>query len=102
MLPRISVRLVEKFGIEYPVLSDPGNSVAKKFGLVFRLAQSLYPIYDNFGIDVATTNGDNSLQLPLPATYIIDSHQKVRYFFADVDHTVRLDPEIMLNEIAKI
>ena len=102
MLPQISVKLVQKLGLQYPVLSDQGNSVAKEYGLVFRLAESLHPIYNNFGIDVASTNGDNSYQLPLPATYIIDSHQKIRYSFADVDHTVRLDPEIMLNEIAKI
>ena len=102
MLPKISAALVKKLALLYPVLSDIGNNVAKKYGLVFKLAESLHPIYNKFGIDVPSANGDNSHQLPLPATYIIDSQQMIRYYFADVDHTIRLDPQIMLEEIAKI
>lgn len=102
MLPQISVELVKKLGLEFPVLSDQGNKVAKTYGLVFKLAESLNPIYNKFGIDVPSTNGDDSHQLPLPATYIVDSQQKIRYSFIDVDHTVRLDPEVIIREIAKI
>lgn len=102
MLQQISVELVKKLGLEFPVLSDQGNIVAKKYGLVFKLAESLHPIYNNFGIDVPSTNGDDSYQLPLPATYIVDTHQKICYSFIDVDYTVRLDPEVMINKLTKI
>lgn len=102
MLQEVTSMLVKKQGLQYPVLCDQGNHVASKFGLVFTLADSMQPLYNSFGIDIPATNGDNSYQLPLPATYILDRNGIIRFSFIDVDHTTRLDPEIMIQEIAKL
>ncbi len=102
MLQKIAVSLVNKLDLKYKVLFDLGNNVAGKYGLAFRIAESLQPIYNKFGIDIPSTNGDSSYEVPLPATYIIDPEGIIRFSFVDVDHTTRLDPEIMIQEIAKI
>ncbi len=102
MLPRIAIALVNKLDLEYQVFFDKGNNIARQYGLAFKIADSLQPIYSSFGIDIPTTNGDSSYELPLPATYLIDTERIIRYTFVDVDHTTRLDPEIMIKEISKI
>lgn len=102
MMKNITSSLVKKLGLDFPVLCDQGNQVAKKYGLVFTLAESVQPIYKEFGIDLPAANGDSSHQLPLPATYIIDQNRTVRYYFVDADHTTRLDPSIMLHELKKL
>lgn len=102
MLKIITSALVAKHGLGFPVLCDLGNEVAKKYGLVYTLAEAVQPIYKDFGIDLPQTNGDDSQQLPIPATYIVDHTSTIRYFFADVDHTTRLDPDTMLKELAQL
>jgi len=98
-MENISSLLVKKLNLKFPVLCDLGNDVAKTYGLVFTLADSLQPIYSKFGIDLLRTNGDSSHQLPLPATYILDNSGIVTFSFVDVDHTVRLDPDVMLEHV---
>lgn len=99
MLKNISGLLAQKLGLEFPLLCDTGNIVAKKFGLVFTLADSLQTVYEGFGIDLVKANGDSSHQLPLPATYILNSNGTVAFAFVDVDHTTRLDPEVMIEKL---
>jgi peroxiredoxin len=99
MVRSISGAFVEKLGLEYPVLSDGGNSVAGQFGLVHTLPETLQPIYSKFGIDLAKANGDTSHQLPLPATYILDQEGVVTFSYVDADYTIRLDPDVMLTEL---
>lgn len=99
MLKSISGLLVKKLGLQFPVLCDQGNLVAQSFGLVYTLSDSIQPIYSEFGIDLVKTNGDTSQSLPLPATYIINSEGTITYSFVDADHSIRLDPEIMLEQL---
>jgi peroxiredoxin len=99
MLKSISALLVQKLGLQFPLLCDTGNVVAKKFGLVYTVADSLQAVYEGFGIDLDKANGDDSHQLPLPATYILNSDGRVAYSFVDVDHTTRLDPEVMIAKL---
>ena len=53
-------------------------------------------------IDLAGANGDSSQQLPLPATYIIKRDGTIAFNFVDVDHTNRLDPELMLDTLKSL
>ncbi len=91
--PDHSLSTAEKNELAFEVLSDEGNGVARAFGLVFKLAAEIKPIYDNFGIDLVKQNGDESYELPITATYVIAGDGTVRKAFVDPDHTRRLDPE---------
>ncbi len=102
MLPELSTALAKKLNLEYEVLSDIGNTISRKYGLVFKLAESLQPIYSGFGIDIPLANGDTSLELPLPATYIIDQGGTIQLASMDVDYTVRLDPEDIIAFLDKM
>ncbi len=84
--------MAEKQGLTYDLLSDPGNTVAQKFGLVFHLHDEMQSIYDEFGLDLPVWNDDDSFDLPVPATYVIDTQSVIRMAFVDPDYTRRLDP----------
>ena len=88
--------------LTFEILSDPGNQVAQKFGLVHTLPEDLKKIYLQFGIDVPKYNGDDSWRLPLAARFIIDREGVIRYAAMDVDHTNRPDPEHTLEALETI
>lgn len=101
-LPDQSLSTVEKNELEFPVLSDVGNQVAKQFGIVFTLPAELRPIYESFGIDVAKHNGDDTFELPCPATYVIDGSGTIQYSFVHSDYTLRAEPAEILEVLKNL
>ena len=91
-MPDKSLSTAEKNELAFEVLSDAGNQVAHSFGLVFSLAEELRPIYSSFGIDIPAFNGDDTFELPMPATYVIDTDGTIVHAFVDTDYTKRLEP----------
>ncbi|MDH3391733.1 MAG: redoxin domain-containing protein [Desulfobulbaceae bacterium] len=101
-LPDNSLSTAEKLALDFEVLSDVGNKVARNFGLVFKLTEKMQEIYKNFGIDLVLANGDQSYELPIPATYVIAQDSIIQLASADADYTNRLDPEIIIAELYKL
>ncbi len=101
-LPDNSLSTAEKLALDFEVLSDVGNKVARDFGLVFKLTEKMQEIYKNFGIDLVLANGDQSYELPIPATYVIAQDSIIQLASADADYTNRLDPEIIIAELHKL
>ena len=97
--PDASLSTKEKNELSFEVLSDRGNVLAKQLGLVFALPESLRPIYNNFGINIPAHNGDDTFELPLPATYVLSADGTIVYSFADADYTKRLDPAEIIKAL---
>ncbi|MFA6984664.1 MAG: peroxiredoxin-like family protein [Arenimonas sp.] len=95
--PDASLTTQMKHDLKFPVLSDAGNKIARKFGLVFTLDDGLKKIYDAFGIDLLAHNGDGSLELPVPATYLIGSDGVVLASYVNLDYRERLEPEVAIG-----
>lgn len=85
--------------LEYEVLSDVGNLVARSYGLVYPLGAEMRRIYQGFGTDLAQYNGDSSWELPLPGTFVIGRDMTIRFSFVDADYTRRLEPAIILDSL---
>jgi peroxiredoxin len=83
--------------LRFPVLSDPGNAVARQFGLVYRLPEGLEGLYRAIFINLPLANGDQSWELPIPATYVLERDGTVLFAFADVDHRKRAEPAEILE-----
>jgi len=98
-LPDISRQQVSDLQLDFEVLSDAGNAVARQFGLVFTLPEILRPVYAAWGIDLPASNGDDSFELPVPATYIVDRDGLIRYHFIDSDYTRRCEPALVLEQL---
>jgi len=95
-LPKTAQVTAEKNGLTFHVLSDEGNRVARQFGLVFDLPEDLKVFYKVLGIDLPASNGDESWQLPLPATYLIGRDGIIRDVFVNTDYVKRMEPDDML------
>ena len=87
--------------LRFPVLSDEGNHVARKFGLVYRLPKDLQAIYESIMTKLPGYNGDQSWELPLAATYIVQRDGKISYARIDADWRHRPEPEDILRAINK-
>ncbi len=91
--PDNSLTVKQKHGLEFEVLSDQGNEVARQFGLVFRVDDATNEALKIFGIDIEASNGNASQELPLPATYVIAGDGSIAGAFADADYTKRMEPD---------
>ena len=54
---------------------------------------------DGLGIDLARFNGDESWELPLTATFVIDRTGTIVYASADPDYTARAEPSEVVAAI---
>lgn len=100
--PDKSLDQVSASKLTFEVLSDISNKLAKQCGLVFTLPESLRPIYAEWQLDIPGHNGDDSFELPMPATFIIDTDGIIKYAFIDMDYTQRLEPDIIIEQLKNI
>jgi peroxiredoxin len=94
--------LIQDKNLSFELVSDPGNRVAKKFGLVYQVPEDLKQLYLKFGINLESSNNDDSWTLPIPARYIVDRNAVIRYVEADPDYTVRLDPQHTIEALKSL
>lgn len=78
--------------LRFPLLSDAGNNVARQFGLVYRVPPQQESVYRRAFVNLPFTNGDDSWELPIPATYIVDRDGTILYASANEDYTERPEP----------
>lgn len=90
--PDVTMSTVEKHALTFPVLSDHDNAVARRFNLVYEMTAENIENYRAKGRDVPAMNGTDRWELPIPATYVIDRDQVIRYAFVDTNHRVRAEP----------
>ena len=87
-----SAQLKKENGYTYPILYDKDNETAKQFGLAFILSEPLRPIHEAFNMDIPEHNGNNSFELPIPATYVINQQREIIYAHINANWMVRADP----------
>ena len=90
---------IEKQGITFDLLSDPGNDYAAKLGLRFKLPDDLKAVYLDFGIDLAAHNGESSWTLPMPGRFVVDRAGIVRAVDVDPDYQYRPEPQKTVDDI---
>lgn len=100
--PDASWNTAQTNALGFPVLSDQGNQVARRFGLVFTLDESLRQLYPALGIDLSAHNGDGSGELPVPATYLVGSDGRVVDVWLDTDYRRRPEPAAVIARIRAI
>jgi len=101
-LPDTSLETKEKLELSFTVLSDVGNKLAREIGIVFKQPERMGGLLKNFGVDFEKRNGDASLEVPVPATFLVDEKGVIRNAFVDADYTKRLEPETALKWIDEL
>ncbi|HEY1954330.1 MAG TPA: peroxiredoxin-like family protein [Polyangiaceae bacterium] len=90
---------IEKKQLTFPVLTDAHNAVAREYGLVFGLSDAMKALQTGFGNPIPKFNGDDSWELPMPGTFVIDGSGVVRLAHVDPDYTRRLEPAAILDAL---
>lgn len=96
-----SRKSVRENGLDFPILSDPGNIVAAAFGLRFALPAYLIELYTSLGNTLPQFNGDDSWTLPMPGRFVIGSDGVIAYAEVNPDYTRRPEPADMLPAIRR-
>ena len=85
--------------LRFPLLSDAANKVARQFHLSYRVPAAQEAIYRRAFVNLPFTNGDDSWELPIPATFIVDRDSTILYASANEDYTDRPEPMEILSAI---
>ncbi len=78
--------------LRFPLLSDAGNKFARQFGLTYRVPAPQEAVYRRAFVNLPFTNGDESWELPIPATFILDRDGTILCASANEDYTDRPEP----------
>jgi len=101
-LPDKSLSTVEQNALEFDALSDVGNRVARSFGLVYALPDELRAVLISNNKALPMFNGDDSWELPVPATYVIGRDGRVVLASVQIDYRQRLAPEEIVAALQNI
>ncbi|OLC98113.1 MAG: hypothetical protein AUH86_05935 [Acidobacteria bacterium 13_1_40CM_4_58_4] len=89
--------MADQHKLRFPLLSDAGNQVARQFGLVYRVPDYQQAVYRRAFINLPFANGDESWELPIPATYIFGRDGTALYASANADYMERPEPADILK-----
>lgn len=95
-LPDYTASTQSQNQLAYPVLSDKGNAVAKRYDIAFELAPQIVERFKG-SFELSRFNGDNDNLLPHPATFVIDRQGIVRFAHFDPDYTLRAEPQDVIG-----
>jgi peroxiredoxin len=100
--PDFTLSTVQEKGLAFPVFSDVGNYVARRYGLVFVLSDALQDLQKKFENEVPRFNGD-SWELPMPGTFIISTDRPagVGRFRLPTTARARRDPRLPRESLAE-
>jgi len=93
---------VEHRGLDFPLLSDVGNRVARQYGLVYGVDSLMRSLFADFGLDLPSVNGAASWELPVPATFLVTPDTRVRWAYVESDYRRRAEPEHVLRALAEL
>ena len=96
-LPDNSLDTVNKNALTFDVLSDVRNEVARSYGLVYSLPEEIRAALRSNNKALPSINGDDSWELPVPATYVVARDQHVALAYIEVDYRKRLEPKALLT-----
>src|SRR6266550_5712384 len=100
--PDHSRALAEKLELTFALLSDMGNQVARQFGIVFTIAEAVRGAHKQVCANLPALNGDNSWELPMAGTFLVDQSGTVRLAFVHPDFTRRLDPSVVIARLNEL
>jgi peroxiredoxin len=98
-----NVEFGQTHDVAFDLLSDADQQVNRIYKLHFRFPELLRDIYvKSFELDLSNLNADNSWELPVPATYVIDSDGLVFARFVEMNYLRRMEPEDILLQLRKL
>ena len=84
--------MADQHHLRFPLLSDSHNELARQFGLVYRVPDEQQALYRRTFVNLPLANGDDSWELPIPATFVVNQDGTISSADANPDYTARPEP----------
>lgn len=97
--PDESLTLREKKELTFTVLSDPGNVLAARFGIVMTPSPDVIEAQLKLGLDLTQGNADGTTAIPMPTAVVIDADRVVRWVDVHPDYSTRSEVSDILAAI---
>jgi 3-oxoacyl-[acyl-carrier protein] reductase len=97
--PDGSLSMQEKNALKFPVLSDPGNAIARALGVLTTPSDEALATQREHGLDLTETNADGTAELPMPTTAVLDATGRLRWLDVHPDYTTRSEPDAILDAL---
>ena len=94
--PDGSLSMQEKNDLEFAVLSDPGNVLARAAGVLTEPTAESRRSQLELGLDLAAVNADGGAGLPMPTAAILDPSLTVRWIDVHPNYATRSEPTEIL------
>ena len=100
--PKNTADLVEQKNLGFLFGTDKDNTLATKLALSFELTEKTVERYKGYGINLPESNDSDVWQLPIPATYIVDTDGTIVWAYVDEDYSKRADYIQVVKELRKL
>jgi peroxiredoxin len=100
--PDGSLTMQQKNGLAFTVVSDPGNAIAGRLGILTQPSQEARAAQLQLGLDLAGVNADGTVTLPMPATVILDASRTVRWIDVHPDYSTRTEPWQVIGALGSL
>lgn len=100
--PQVPERLVEikrRHGLEFPVASDLGNALGRRFGVLYEFDEASKAAARAKGGFIGDTTGTGTWELPMPTVVVIDRQGVVAFADVSPDWLVRTEAEPILDAV---
>ena len=97
-LPEKAKQTAQVNDLEIVALHDKASAVARAYGIVFKLPEPIIPAYRD-KLKLPEYNGNDAMELPLSATYVIDKSGRITYAFLDADYKKRAEPADVIKAV---
>jgi peroxiredoxin len=97
--PDGSLSMLEKQGLAFAVLSDPGNQLATAAGILTRPSEEARAAQLEFGLDLTEVNADGSVTLPIPTVAILGADATARWIDVHPDYSTRTETDEIITAL---
>lgn len=95
--PDGSLSSQQKNALAFPVMSDPGNVLADRLGILTTPSAQAQAAMAQLGLDLTAANADGTPTLPMPTVVIADADHTIRWIDVHPDYTNRTEVADIIN-----
>jgi peroxiredoxin len=97
--PDGSVSTQEKNELTFTVLSDPGNTIANRLGVMTAPTEDAQAAQRALGLHLPDANADGSYGLPMPTVLVVDPTGVIRWIDVHANYTTRTEVSDILTAL---
>ncbi|HEY3957253.1 MAG TPA: peroxiredoxin-like family protein [Streptosporangiaceae bacterium] len=94
--PDGSLTMQQANELTFTVVSDPGNQIAARLGILTAPTDDAQHAQAAVGLDLTAVNADGTRTLPMPTTVIVDSAGIIRWIDVHPNYATRTEPAEIL------